>query len=182
MSFRTFIAIVVGLTVGLWLADVDQTFPFLLHRSIVTHGIVPVGLLYFLLRRNAGRWVGCGIAALALGMAVHLSFDLFPGLWLGFALITIPLLGRTGATFSILWLAINVLGCVYFALRLLERRTEAVVAFGAMAVGFNIVAARERSVIPALLVLLAAIVIATFLPNRIVSGQTVVQRVRQRQP
>jgi hypothetical protein len=29
MSFRTFVAIIAGLVVGLWIADVDQIFPFL---------------------------------------------------------------------------------------------------------------------------------------------------------
>jgi hypothetical protein len=182
VSVRTFIAIVVGLAIGLWLADVDRTFPFLRHRSIVTHGIVLVGLLYLLLRNNEERWVRSGIASLALGMAVHLSFDLFPRAWQGLALITVPLVGVTGATFSMLWLATNLLACVYFALWLLEKRTEAVVAFGGMVVGFSIAATRETSVIPALIVLMAAIVVATFLPNHIISGQTVAQRVLHRQP
>src|SRR6185295_1150742 len=135
-----------------------------------------------LLRNNTARWVRAGIAALALGMAVHLSFDLFPIAWRGLALITIPGVGVMGATFSVLWVATNLLACVYFALWLLEKRSEAIIAFGGMVVGLSIAATRETSVLPALLVLMAALVIAAFLPNHIIRGQTVAQRVLHRQP
>lgn len=132
------------------------------------------------LRNTAQPWVRPSIAALALGMAVHLSFDLFPRAWYGFALITIPFVGTTGSTFSTLWLAANVLGCICAAFWLVRDRTEAVVAFGGMALGFCLAASRAGAAFPALLVLLAALVLATFLPNPLVRGQAVLRQVLSR--
>ena len=182
MSFRTFIAIIAGLLVGLWIADLDQIFPFLRHRSILTHGLVLVGVAYALLRNTPSAWARPSIAALALGMAVHLSFDLFPRAWYGFALITIPFVGTTGSTFSTLWLALNVLGCICVALWLLRDRTEAVVAFGGMALGFCLAASRPGTALPALLTLLTAAILAAFLPNPLVRGQTLLRQVFSRPP
>ena len=85
-----FAALVVGLAVGNWFPDVDQKTDLLVHRSIVTHGpllpIIVVGVAS-VMRTTPLRWVALG---LAVGLAVHLSFDLFPKGWSGFALISVP--------------------------------------------------------------------------------------------
>ena len=85
-----FAALVVGLVVGNWFPDIDQKTDLLVHRSIVTHGpllpIIVVGVAS-VIRTTPLRWVALG---LAVGLAVHLSFDLFPKGWSGFALISVP--------------------------------------------------------------------------------------------
>ena len=83
-----FVALVVGLAAGNWFPDVDQKTGLLLHRSIVTHGpLVPfiVVVIASGTRTIPFRWFALG---LVVGFAVHLSFDLFPKGWSGFALIS----------------------------------------------------------------------------------------------
>ncbi len=89
-------ALLGGLAVGNWFPDIDQKTGLLLHRSIVTHGpLVPI----FVFAAASGtrsiqlRWFALGVT---LGVAIHLSFDLFPKNWSGFALISVPSGGRLG--------------------------------------------------------------------------------------
>ena len=84
------VALVVGFAVGNRFPDVDQKTGLLTHRSIVTHGpLLPfiVVAVASVVRTNPLRWVALG---LVVGIAVHLSFDLFPKGWSGFALISVP--------------------------------------------------------------------------------------------
>ena len=45
---------------------------------------------------------------MAVRVAVHLSFDLFPKGWSGFALISVPGYGWTAPWFSGAWIAISI--------------------------------------------------------------------------
>ena len=105
--------LVAGLLVGLYLPDLDQAVPFLLHRSILTHNAFLPLLLGLLLRRQkrpAWRLLAVGLSE---GLAVHFAFDLFPRAWIGYALISLPFVGRTSPFFSWLWTALSiVLGLV----------------------------------------------------------------------
>jgi hypothetical protein len=92
--------VVLGAAIGAVVPDVDQAIPYLVHRSGLTHSILPALLL--------GRFFGPRLGAGALvGTAVALSDDLFPRAYQGFALIHLPFLGRIGL-WTIPWLWLNV--------------------------------------------------------------------------
>ena len=113
-----FCAVFVGLAVGNWLPDVDQKTDLLVHRSIVTHGpFLPIIVVAVAsaIRTIPFRWFALG---LAVGVAVHLSLDLFPKGWSGFALISVPGYGWTAPWFSAAWIAISTVFCTYLAIRL----------------------------------------------------------------
>ena len=119
-------ALIAGLAAGDWFPDIDQKTGLLLHRSIVTHGpLVP--LIVFAAasgtRSIQFRWFAMGVT---LGVAIHLSFDLFPGSWSGFALISVPSYGWTASWFSWVWIAISTVACIYLALRLVRGVLEPV--------------------------------------------------------
>ena len=137
-----FAALVLGLAVGNWFPDIDQKTDLLVHRSIVTHGpllpIIVVGVAS-VMRTTAVRWIALG---LAIGLAVHLSFDLFPKGWSGFALISVPGYGWTAPWFSGAWIAISTVFCAYLAIRLVKNGFDGfllmmslVWAFGYISIG-----------------------------------------------
>lgn len=131
-----------GLAFGNWFPDIDQQTGLLLHRSIVTHGpLVP--LIVFGVasgaRSNHLRWFALGVT---LGVAIHLSFDLFPKGWSGFALISVPSYGWTAPWFSWTWIAFSTVVCIYLALRLVRGGRDSslfilslIFAFGYLALG-----------------------------------------------
>ena len=115
-----FVLLGVGLAVGNWFPDIDQDTGLLLHRSIVTHGpLVPLIVVAIAAtpRTILLRWFALG---LVVGFAVHLSFDLFPKGWSGFALINIPVYGWTAPWFSATWIAISTVLCTYLAFKLVK--------------------------------------------------------------
>ena len=148
----------VGLVVGEWLPDVDQSLGFLLHRSIVTHGpLVP--LLLFLIAANSNRiplrWFSLGVS---LGFAVHLGFDLFPKGWQGYALISVPFHGWTSPWFSIVWMAGGLLCCAYVAARLTRGYLEAALFMASLAGHFlNTSVGEDRLLLPAIAIAGAAL-------------------------
>ena len=113
-------ALVAGLAIGDWFPDVDQKTGLLLHRSIVTHGLL-VPLIVVAVASGTRtiplRWFALG---LAVGVAVHLSFDLFPKGWSGFAFISVPGYGWTAPSFSGAWIATGTVFCTYLAIRLVK--------------------------------------------------------------
>ena len=136
------VALLTGLAVGNGFPDIDQKTGLLLHRSIVTHGAL-VPLIVFAAAFGARtiqlRWFALGVA---LGVAVHLSFDLFPNGWSGFALISVPGYGWTAPWFSWTWIAASAVACTYVAARLVRSGLDGslfilslIFAFGYIAVG-----------------------------------------------
>jgi hypothetical protein len=92
--------LLLALLLGLNLPDLDHQLPFLVHRSILTHGcLAPLGLFLIAYRdkSNPLRFFSMGFS---LAAVIHLCFDLFPRAWAGFALIHIPFWGRTDWLFS----------------------------------------------------------------------------------
>lgn len=89
---------------GLTLPDVDQPLP-LDHRSGLTHSILPA------LAAMAWRWARPVAAGLALGIALHLSADVFPNAMVGYATVKLPFAGSIGGDASYAWLALNAIGC-----------------------------------------------------------------------
>ena len=93
--------------------DLDQRTSLLLHRSILTHGLLaPLLVNRFLSGPRVLRWFAAGFA---LGVAVHLAADLFPEAWTGFALISLPFYGWLPATASITWLVASIAVCLGLA-------------------------------------------------------------------
>ena len=134
------ILLIAGLIFGGRLPDIDQSIGFLLHRSIITHGpLVP--FLVFTVASNTKsiplRWFAVG---LGLGFAVHLAFDLFPRDWTGYALISLPIFGRTPPAFSWVWVALSTILCAYLTVRLTRGCLE-VMLFILGAIGFFIATA-----------------------------------------
>lgn len=85
---------------GTTLPDVDFDL-WLAHRSVLTHGVLPVALLHLW---SATRPVAGGAA---VGVGLHLAADCFPNAMLGYATIKLPLAGSIGMEASYLWLAVN---------------------------------------------------------------------------
>ena len=87
------VALLGGLAIGNWFPDIDQKTGLLLHRSIVTHGpLVPI-IVYAIASGTRSIQLRLFAMGLTLGVAIHLSFDLFPNAWSGFALISLPSYG-----------------------------------------------------------------------------------------
>jgi hypothetical protein len=140
---------VIGSFIGLRFPDFDLAFrwhPLLVHRSILTHSFfVPLLLILSMgaFRRAASvttRWFAMGLCT---ATAVHLSFDLFPRYWTGFARIHLPFYGWTTPWLSQACLVISAFVCVFLACRLLRNASELYVALGGLIVCFGVSAARQ---------------------------------------
>jgi hypothetical protein len=130
--------LLLGLAVGLHFPDVDnRLLPLipswlLLHRSILTHGMLASLLLFRLVRRRQGASPSLRLFAVgvSLAIAVHLCFDFFPRGWTGFALIHVPVYGRTTGLFSQAWVLLSILACLYLGLLLLRNVLELLLGVG----------------------------------------------------
>ena len=160
------LSFLIGMLAGFALPDWDLRLGPLTHRSIVTHGLLWPLLFFWIARRwprTASRTFAMG---LSLASAIHLSFDLFPQAWTGFALIHIPLLGRTPALFSWLWIAASVVACMYFALSLVNGLFEMTLATGSLLVAFGYYTVQEGLVWGPLAALVVSTAVALVLPHR----------------
>ena len=106
-----------GCYLGSETPDLDQRTDLLLHRSILTHGLLAPLLVSKLFGGCSVRWLQWFAAGFALGMGIHLAADLFPKAWTGFALISLPFYGWLPATASITWLVCSVMVCLGLAVR-----------------------------------------------------------------
>ena len=112
------LALLTGVSLSYWFPDFDQDTTALVHRSIVTHGLLVPLILYVALgSRRSPAPARLFVAGAALAVAVHLSFDLFPRGWTGFALIHLPAYGWTPPLVSWGWIAISIIVCFYISLR-----------------------------------------------------------------
>lgn len=155
-----------GLLVGIKLPDWDRLVPGLLHRSILTHSFVLAFLLLWWQTRNLSlyspaRLLGIGFA---MATAVHLSFDLFPRSWRGFALIHIPGYGWTSPLFSQIWLGMSILLCLCMVAVVMKRRRESSLGIGGMVGAFCIASTQEKHIaISALIALLLGVTLSYIL-------------------
>lgn len=99
--------------------DWDLKINILGHRSIVTHSILIPYLLTVTLKRYSSRQFPLIISAMYFAFFIHLSADMFPKSWNGFALITIPLFGRIGLL-SPLWILVNLLAASYLSIKIIK--------------------------------------------------------------
>ena len=151
------IVLLLGLAAGERFPDIDQRTHLLLHRSILTHGLVLPLLLFAVVSRTQWmplRWLSMGAC---LGVAVHLAFDLFPRAWTGFALVSLPVYGWLPAPVSWVWIAVSMFACVYLAVKLARNIGEAFVFVLALGGVFVYAAIGE----PVLWKPMAAVVVST---------------------
>jgi len=142
----SFIFFATGLAIGWIIPDVDSTVRFLTHRSIITHSFIWPLILYLVARR-AGDPIRPRYSALTVGLglalAVHFCFDLFPRTWRGFALIHVPLYGRSDVLFSQIWLVVSILICLYLALHLATGLFDITLLAGGALVSFALMGTAE---------------------------------------
>ncbi|MCX7839083.1 MAG: hypothetical protein N2559_06460 [Anaerolineae bacterium] len=167
--------LLIGIVAGLAFPDIDLRWDFLGHRSIVTHSFLVPLLLFGVAYQQKHITTRLLAAGFSLSLAIHLSFDLFPRAWAGYALIYIPGYGRTNPEFSQIWTAVNIVICMYLALVLVNSIFELIgVIVGALAT-FSLHAVQTSIFVPALLTLIAATSVALLLPANSGTKQ-VVQR------
>lgn len=155
----------IGIAIGLNLPDLDYRVSFLAHRSIVTHSFFFPLLLFWLIpkkEKSTIYWLSIGFS---LSFVTHLCFDLFPKAWTGFALISIPLYGRSSPLFSWLWIAGSIVFCLYLTLLLVKNLGDVLIIIGSGVVSFGFGAMTENTFWPALLALTVATLIALMLPS-----------------
>lgn len=146
--------LVFGLGIGATFPDMDRQIPMLVHRSIVTHGLIlPILLFVWIRLRPQLQGVRTFSVGLCATVATHLSFDLFPGAWQGFALIHIPGYGRMSAEFSWGWIMISMVGCAYLAAFYMLSSLEIVVSIGGIIL--TILAEREPWMRPVIALVVA---------------------------
>lgn len=113
-----------GLMIGIIFPDFDQSYKNLLgHRSIVTHSILLPWLIYFYIIFNKNKFSSTIVyicIGIFLGIAIHLSADLFPKGWRGYALIKFIGNISIGKIGSILWIIANIFLSTYLAAKLFK--------------------------------------------------------------
>jgi len=122
---------------GILFPDFDLKLTGILeHRSIVTHGcLLPLALWmadYYAPR----RFMRACVIGFCATLAVHLCFDLFPRGWAGYALIHVPFYGRLPAALSWLWIAGNIVLCVYLVESAIATAVEIVIAGAGALIAF----------------------------------------------
>lgn len=137
----TLIGLVIGAKIGIKFADIDQKFPewLLHHRALLTHGAIVPLLLASLSALTQIQIVRGFTIGFCVTNAVHLSFDLFPKAWRGYALIhffewPLPPVG------SWLWMALGIIGSLLIAYLLWRNFIDLVVATGSIIFGFSVYA------------------------------------------
>lgn len=107
VGWRAGLLVVAGFAVGLGVPDLDFVLPFVVHRSAVTHSILPAVLLLAFHPLRAR--IACGVA---LGIGVHLAADSFPNAMTGYATVKLPFVRGLGRIGSYVWLGANALGAL----------------------------------------------------------------------
>ena len=137
----------IGGWLGSWFPDIDLNMkPFLLHRSIVTHGFLIPALLLFGTGMTRPEWADWLIAGFSAGVALHLAFDLFPKKFKGLALIRVPkvelkdncvcfdnpllLSGSNAKKASVIWLFVSVFLCLFMSIFLIQAHGSAGIGTG----------------------------------------------------
>ncbi len=113
------------------------------------------------------RWFALGVT---LAFAIHLSFDLFPRSWSGFALISVPSYGWTPSWFSWTWIAVSTVACTYLALKLVRGALDGSLFLLSLVLAFGFIAMSEDAFWRPVVALTAAIAIPlTLIVRRAIS-------------
>ena len=106
-NLQYLILFLLGFYVGIEFPDIDQMFQKSLgHRSIITHSILLPLLLILINSFKPKALVNILIMGIFLGIGLHLSADLHPSSWHGYANIKLPSNISIGIL-SPFWIAIN---------------------------------------------------------------------------
>ena len=123
LNYFPFIAVLsYGYLVGLFFPDIDLSFQLLLgHRSIITHSILLPYLLYlyFNKKNNLTPFKTILIVGIYLGIGLHLSADLHPKAFRGYALVKLPFNIDIGGL-SPMWIGANAGVAFYLASKYLN--------------------------------------------------------------
>ena len=161
------LALLAGVYVGFRFPDLDQRTGILVHRSIVTHGLLAPLLLYIVLgSRRSPAPARLLVTGAALAVAVHLSFDLFPRGWSGHALIHLPTYGWTPPIVSWGWIALSIVLCFYIAFKSARGWVETTLVLLAIVAVFIYSLPNEHALWGPMAAVLGAIAIATVLGVR----------------
>jgi len=127
LNYFAFIVVLsFGYFIGLFFPDIDQGMQGLLgHRSIITHSILLPYLLYsyFKKKNNLTPLKTIFIVGIYLGIGLHLSADLHPKAFRGFALIKLPFNIDIGGL-SPIWIGINAGVALFLASTFLNQLTN----------------------------------------------------------
>lgn len=168
--------LLLGVVMGLRFPDIDTRFQWvipswlLLHRSILTHGLIASLLLFLLVRKHRSLTPSprLFVVGLSIALAVHLCFDFFPRNWNGFALIHIPLYGRTTALFSQAWIILSIVTCLYLTFLLVRNIVEFALSIGSMVMSFTASAFEdEGATLPVLTLLALATFVTVFMVRKV---------------
>ena len=103
--------------------DIDQAFLGLLgHRSIITHSILLPYLLYHFFIKKKDKpndYLIFFVIGFYISISIHLSADLHPKGWRGFAFIKLPGDISIGEGPSVIWMFLNIIVGTYFSSKLL---------------------------------------------------------------
>jgi len=157
------VGICLGIAVGMTFADIDLHMPdwLLPHRALFTHGaVVPVCLAWWFwhFRQQTVRGLTIGFA---LAHAVHLSFDLFPKAWRGYALIHV-FTWALPPVLSWAWVAASIVCCLYLVRSFIRTTWDIWLSFGGILTGF-LTYAHEGVVFPLIAFAIAGI-LASIIP------------------
>jgi len=157
----TLIGLVIGAKIGIKFADVDQQFPqwLLHHRAFLTHGAIIPMILASVTALTQIQLIRGFTIGFCVTNAVHLSFDLFPKSWRGYALIhffdwSLPPVG------SWLWIALGIMISLLIASLLWRNFIDLVVATVSIIFGFSVYA-HEGVLFPAIAFLSATILVVS---------------------
>ena len=67
------VALFIGAAIGLYFPDIDRVFPFLLHRSGITHSVLIPFAVLWLTREQRPEWLRAVLIGVCLTLAVHLE-------------------------------------------------------------------------------------------------------------
>ena len=127
LNYFAFIVVLsFGYFIGLFFPDIDQGMQGLLgHRSIITHSILLPYLLYSYFKKNNNLTPlkTIFIVGIYLGIGLHLSADLHPKAFRGFALIKLPFNIHIGGL-SPIWIGINAGVALFLASTFLNQLTN----------------------------------------------------------
>jgi hypothetical protein len=161
------LALLAGVYVGFRFPDIDQRTDLLVHRSIVTHGLLVPLILYFLFgSRRSPAPFRLFVAGAALAVAVHLSYDLFPRAWWRHALIHLPSYGWTPPFVSWVWIASSIVLCFYIAIKAAQGWLESTLVFILIFAVFSYSQPTEHSLWRPFVAVIVGIAIAVVLSAR----------------
>ncbi len=100
---------ILGLYLGYNFPDLDQYTSLLVHRSIITHSILPLVILLTIQEISDSNVIRSFTAGFGIALTAHMSYDLFPKNFnfYGNACIYIPFIGSLGSFMSFFWILVN---------------------------------------------------------------------------